>query len=208
MTISAHIEEALEALYICEYEGGEKLDETAAGDVLAEAAEAGLVERRDNAFHLTIEGQRAGRSVVRRHRLAECLLSDVLAASDNIEEDACGFEHVLRHGLDEKICTLLGHPTEGPHGQAIPQGDCCRKAHTDGIREVAALCDGRPGATGTVAYLSTRDSREVQKLMAMGVLPGTDIELIRRSPSYVFQVGYSQFTVDRPLAELIFVHWT
>ena len=58
-----------------------------------------------------------------------------------------------------------------------------------------------------VAYLSTRDNREIQKLMAMGILPGSDIHLTRLFPSYIFSIGQSQFTVDRALAEKIFVHW-
>jgi len=41
----------------------------------------------------------------------------------------------------------------------------------------------------------------------MGILPGTHITVIQRFPSYVFQVGYSQFAVDRHLAEVIYVHW-
>ena len=41
----------------------------------------------------------------------------------------------------------------------------------------------------------------------MGILPGANIKVIRQFPSYVFQVGYSQFAVDRPLAEVIYVRW-
>ncbi|MHC4561440.1 MAG: metal-dependent transcriptional regulator [Planctomycetota bacterium] len=206
--ISPHIEEVLEALYVCEFERGQYLDESVSADTLTDAAEAGLVRRDADKYHLTPAGQAAGRNVVRRHRLAECMLKNVLAAGgDHLEEDACSFEHVLREELDEKICTLLGHPTQCPHGLPIPQGECCRKAQEEGVREVAPLSDGKVGIEGTVAYLATRDNREVQKLMAMGVLPGSSIQLIRRFPSYVFQVGYSQFTVDRSLAELIYVHW-
>jgi DtxR family Mn-dependent transcriptional regulator len=45
----------------------------------------------------------------------------------------------------------------------------------------------------------------MQKLMALGVLPGAPISLVRRSPSVVFQVGYSQFAVDEELARGIHV---
>ena len=51
------------------------------------------------------------------------------------------------------------------------------------------------------------EEEQVACAMVLGILPGTDIELIRRFPSFVFQVGYSQFTVDKPLAEAVFVHW-
>ncbi|NIA07437.1 MAG: transcriptional regulator [Actinobacteria bacterium] len=206
--INSLIEEALEHLYACEVEDATYPEEESILAAMGEASSAGLVEFRDGRYRLTRDGQAAGGDVVRRHRLAERLLSDVLAvAGEHMPEDACRFEHVLQHGLDDKICILLGHPSTCPHGKPIPRGKCCRKARGDRIEEISLLCDGKPGAKGVVAYLTTRDDREVQKLMAMGILPGSPIQLIRRFPSYVFQVGYSQFTVDRPLAAVIYVHW-
>lgn len=159
-------------------------------------------------MRLTERGHAAGRDMLRRHRLAESLLHDVLEVGrDDLDEDACEFEHVLRHGLDEKICALLGHPSACPHGHPIPEGECCRRAKADRIREVGPLCDGQVEQEGLVAYLNTRDNKEIQKLMAMGVLPGARLRLVRRFPSYVFELGYSQFTVDRQLAAKIYVHW-
>jgi DtxR family Mn-dependent transcriptional regulator len=72
---------------------------------------------------------------------------------------------------------------------------------------VTALAEGQVGAEGTVVFLSARSQGEVAKLMAMGILPGEPIRLLRRFPSYVFQVGLSQFTVDRQLASCIQVRW-
>lgn len=175
---------------------------------LATAVEQGLVTVQNGTPALTNLGRQTGEKVVRRHRLAECLLRDILhVPDDEAEEDACQFEHLLRPGLEDRICTLLGHPQTCPHGRTIPRGDCCRNAEKNQVREVGALCDGRSGQKGVVAYLSTRDNREIQKLMAMGILPGSDIHLIRLFPSYIFAIGQSQFTVDRTLAEKIFVHW-
>ena len=206
--ISPAIEEVLEHLYIFEVEQGPFPSSAAIDAALRQAAPLGLVELRGKDYRLTDRGRRAGQDVVRRHRLAECLLLKVLAAgSRHLEEDACGFEHLLKHGLTEKVCQLLGHPAVCPHGKPIPPGFCCQKARAVAIKEVGPLCDGRPGETGSVAYLATRNNREVQKMIAMGVLPGTTIHLIQCFPSYVFQVGYSQFAVDRALAEIIFVHW-
>jgi Fe2+ transport system protein FeoA len=48
----------------------------------------------------------------------------------------------------------------------------------------------------------------VVKKRINGILPGVGIKVIQQFPSYVFQVGYSQFAVDRPLAELIYVRWS
>ena len=86
-------------------------------------------------------------------------------------------------------------PTRGAPAGGAPGGQAC------------PLSEGDIGASGTVTQIGTRDRRQVQKLMAMGILPGVQVRLIRRFPSYVFQVDYSQFTVDRELAEKILVQW-
>ncbi len=210
------VEELLEQCYVTQVEGRawEPDDGCPANDgrqspeVLLMAANLGFIDADREKLLLTDAGRSAAAEVVRRHRLAECLLHDVLAVSeDQVDQDACRFEHIIRPGVEERICVLLGHPTRCPHGRPIPPGDCCRKAQLDGLKDVSALCDGKAGHGGLVAYLETRDQREIQKLMAIGVVPGVDIQLLRRFPSFVFQMGYSQFTVDRDLARKIIVHW-
>ena len=206
--INPEVEELLESLYEYENEDNRYPEEEIVKNGGSGAIELKLAEFDGEKYTLTDSGMKAGKSVVRRHRLAERLLQDVLAVGPrHIEEDACRFEHVLQDEVDEKVCILLGHPRYCPHGKPIPQGECCRKAQSDLIKEVRPLCDANPGAEGTVAYLATKDNRKVQKLDAMGILPGTNIEVIRQFPSYVLQVGYSQFAVDRPLAEVIYVRW-
>lgn len=205
--IDANVDELLEDLFLIQ-ESHQRPMRPATDATLNAAAAAGLITREAGRAIPTASGLEAGKCIVRRHRLAECLLKDVLQVTgEEAEEDACTFEHILRPGLEDKICTLLGHPLVCPDGHAIPRGECCLKAEKDKVQEVGPLCDGRAGQTGVVAYLSTRDNREIQKLMAMGILPGSDIRLIRLFPSYIFSIGQSQFTVDRALAEKIFVHW-
>lgn len=206
--ISPDVEELLEGLYVCEVEQGEYPPKEIVEKGAEEALSLKLAESCGERYRLTDEGKQAGQSVVRRHRLAERLLQDVLAVGPaHIEEDACRFEHVLQDGVDDKVCILLGHPTRCPHGKSIPPGECCRAAQGDMIKEVGPLCDGKPESGGAVAYLATMDDRQVQKLVAMGILPGAEIKVIRNFPSYVFQIGYSQFAVDRRLAEVIYVRW-
>ncbi len=206
--IRPEVEELLEALYVHEVENDgyppTEIVENAAQDALS----LNFIESFDDKYKLTDVGTDVGRGVIRRHRLAEMLLTDVLAVkAGEFEEDACRFEHVLKDDVEVKVCSLLGHPTHCPHGNSIPPGQCCKKALTDQIKEVRPLCDGAPDAEGFVAYLATQDNRQVQKLLAMGILPGAKVKVIRRFPSYVFQVGFSQFAVDRSLAELIYIRW-
>lgn len=67
------------------------------------------------------------------------------------------------------------------------------------------LAELSPGDEGHIACVQSHDERTFRKLMAMGVLPGNPIRLLRRSPAYVFQVDFSQFAVDRDIAEKIYV---
>lgn len=218
IVIDPRIEELLEQSYLVEMENSPPHGEAFGADVIDAARQMGYIEPPNGTaapggpagllWQLTDAGRPIARSIVRRHRLAECLLHDVLAVSfDQIDSDACRFEHVLREGLDDKICSLLGHPAVCPHTKPIPPGECCARAKMDAIQDVSPLSAGQVGQEGAVAYLSTRDQREVQKLMAIGILPGTRIRLVRKFPSFVFQMGFAQFTIDAELADKIFVHW-
>lgn len=161
---------------------------------------------RAGRVELTPSGHAIARETVRRHRLAELMLADVLEVrEERIEPAACTIEHSLREGVDEAVCTLLGHPRRCPHGKPIPQGDCCRQAEIEQGKDVTALNDLRPGQSGRIAYVQTSEARKLHKLMAMGVLPGKAIKLIQGFPSYVFQVGHSQFAVDAEMARTIHV---
>jgi len=154
----------------------------------------------------TPQGRKEAEGAIRRHRLAERLLNDVLETKHNVlEENACKFEHLIYEGIDENICTLLGHPKVCPHGRPIPPGECCRRGKEIGEPIVATLADLNPGQRGRIAYILSHQSPEVQKLIAIGILPGTPIHLIQRYPSYVFEVGNTQYAVDKNIAIGIYV---
>jgi DtxR family Mn-dependent transcriptional regulator len=158
------------------------------------------------AVRFTPAGHEAAVRLIRRHRLAERLLVDVLDLhGEIIEEYACRFEHLVHQGLEDGICTLLGHPEVCPHGKPIPLGPCCRAAKHEVGQMVVKLVEMRPGQRGSIAYLNAQDQTRLQKLLAMGILPGAELELKRRSPTFVFQVGYSQFAVDENVASAVFV---
>jgi DtxR family Mn-dependent transcriptional regulator len=95
--------------------------------LIATLTRIGLVSVKDGVEEFTPAGELRARNVIRRHRLAERLFIDVLSIRDEveIESSACKFEHILSEDVTDRICTLLGHPRECPHGSPIPQGDCC-----------------------------------------------------------------------------------
>ena len=118
---------------------------------------------------------------------------------------SCQFEHLLHEGIEENICILLGHPKTCPHGKPIPEGECCRMSRETIGRVISLLANLKVNQKGKVAYIHTKDHKKLQKLMAMNILPGMEITLIQNFPSYVFQIGQSQFAIDKELAENIFV---
>ena len=211
MELEEKAEEILETLWIrTEGAQGEQLpvDEVGGeGDTaVRQLVESGLVSLQGGQLKLTEEGLAEATSIVRRHRLAERLLADVLDTHGTLlHEKACKFEHLLDKGLDDAICTLLGHPRVCPHGSPIPPGRCCLERKEEAQQVVAPLSELNAGQEGKIAYIYAPEAAKLQKLMSMGILPGAPIKLIQRFPSYVFQVRHTQFAVDRELADAIYV---
>ncbi len=212
MRLSDKAEEILEHLWIMTQEMGEKavgLKELKTGKDAPEVQELlslNYIDLSADSVTLREEGMEEAESAVRRHRLAERLMVDVLELDRSLmEENACLFEHLLRREVEESICTLLGHPKSCPHNRPIPSGRCCLGSATSARSIVSRLSDLEGGAKGKVAYLHTRDNKKLQKLMTMGILPGVSIELIQTFPSYVFRLGHTQIAVDREMAGDIFV---
>ncbi len=212
MKLSEKAEEVLEALWVAVEEGGaafldpEKLGYSADDPAYSELTGHALIEIRQGMIYFRPEGRGEGKQTIRRHRLAERLLMDVLnIRGDDGELKACQFEHLLNDGADVKLCTMLNHPATCPHGKPIPPGECCLRARADGDLGVVPLTEFKSGQEGEIAYIQTDDNKKMQKLMAMGVLPGNKIVLVQAYPSYIFRVGYSEFAIDTNLAKEIFV---
>lgn len=208
MILSDNSQELLEILWVVTEEeakaGLQKKD--APADGAGELVQHGLAEWKGNLLLPTLIGKTEATRAIRRHRLGERLLADVLTMEAALlDEHACQLEHALFDGLDESICTLLGHPRFCPHGKPIPLGECCREMRASVGRLIAPLCQLRPGQGGDIAYIQMNNPRRLQKLMAMGVLPGVSIKLLRHSPSFVFDAAYSQFAVDEEIAADIYV---
>ncbi|MEA3545583.1 MAG: metal-dependent transcriptional regulator, partial [Thermodesulfobacteriota bacterium] len=179
---------------------------TADSGPLLELVQRAYVEVRGNRVYLRKEGRPEAQMTVRRHRLAERLTMDILGiAGDEGNAQACEFEHLLRQGVDTKLCTLLNHPSSCPHGNPIPPGECCIEARQQGQPGIVALTELRSGEAGEIAYLAASDDKKMQKLMSMGVLPGSRVVLTQKFPSYIFKVGHSQFAVDDTLAREIHI---
>jgi len=206
--------EALEALWTLEEKG-----QKAAGDVLREAATevspellTALASRElvtvgeTHGIRLTRAGRRLAEQIIRRHRLAERLVCDVLGVHvDDTEDAACEFEHILAEGITNSICTLLGHPRYCPHGKDIPAGECCRRDQEE-VRPILVSCDQLDvGESAAIAYLATTGHTRMLKLSSLGLTPGNRIKLLQKWPGYVLQCDETEIAIEGAVARNIYV---
>jgi DtxR family Mn-dependent transcriptional regulator len=176
------------------------------GDVYDTLRSSGYITEESGMIILTASGETLARSITRRHRLAERLLTDVLEIrTEEIDKNACQFEHVLSSDVADAICTLLGHPRMCPHGTPIPLGPCCEKSQSVIEAIVSPLTSFPVGQKGHVAYIVTTNHPYLHKVLAMGVVPGAEISLHQKIPSYVIRVGETQIALDKEVAGQIYV---
>lgn len=175
-------------------------------EALKDAIASGLVVEKGNGLELSEQGVEAASVLVRRHRLAERLLHDVLSVKgDASESAACEMEHVLEAEVTESICTLLGHPRVCPHGKPIPKGACCQAERRVAGPVVEPLSHLRAGEEGSVAYIQSASPGRLERLASFGLMPGTTIKVKQTWPSMVVTIGETELAFDHETAEDIHV---
>jgi len=178
-------------------------------ELLEELRGMGMVVLRGEQVELTPEGERRAREIVRRHRLAERLLSDVLELSDPLAEShACEFEHLLSPEVTDSVCTFLGHPPTCPHGKPIPRGECCSRFRREVSPLVMPLSELEVGAEAKIVFISPRRHSTLDRLASLGLIPGSTLHLHQKSPAFVVRVGESEVALDPEVAREIYVKRT
>jgi DtxR family Mn-dependent transcriptional regulator len=208
INISNNAEEILEKYWVNNKEKNKswKMEAIFGEPISVDLVEAGYAKKEGHYLELTKKGWDEARSCVRRHRIAECLLTDVLNVQENLVHDiGCKFEHVLQKEVEENICILLGHPRNCPHGKPIPEGNCCSDTSRKPRKLVLSLDEFEVKEKGKIAYIKAGKGHVMNKLMAMGVIPGLTIQLVKKTPTYLFQMGESQFAIDKNLASHIYI---
>jgi len=210
------VDELLELIYTLMESGGEitveklKMKNEQVPDtdeLLAEMVAAGLISTNKNVVSFTEQGRVEAEKLIRAHRLAERLLTDVLLVEEerDIENQACEMEHILKPEIVDNICTILGHPRTCPHGHEIPPGACCMDRKRTAAPAVLTLDELRSGESGRILYIETTDHARLDKLTTFGILPGTIVRMHQRQPSLVVLVGETQLALDREIAQNIHV---
>jgi len=157
-----------------------------------------VVVSEDRTLELTEAGRQKAVDVMRKHRLAERLLSDVIGLDwAYVHEEACRWEHVMSEQVERRLIELLGHPTESPYGNPIPGlgqlGDVPAIEFEQGVVGLVTKLNqaGEPirGTVRRLAEPAQVDPELLQQLKSAGVVPGGAGE-------YRFNEGYVLVQMD------------
>ncbi len=135
--------------------------------------------QKHHGARLTEEGRRRAMHVVRRHRLMELFLCEVLGFSwDEVHEEAERLEHVMSQRLEDRIAEKLGDPEFDPHGQSIPRKD----GTLSGVKAIP-LNELEAGEKAVISSVSDREPEILRHLADQGLMPGRRLTLLERTPS-------------------------
>jgi DtxR family transcriptional regulator, Mn-dependent transcriptional regulator len=142
----------------------------------------------DRHLQLSDEGRRLATAVMRKHRLAECLLVDVIGLDyADVHEEACRWEHVMSEAVERKLLALLGNPTVSPFGNPIPGLDALRGEQPLGGQTAAVLDSlavlsmiatetGRPVVIRRISEQLQENTDLLRSLAEHGVRPGAAMQ--------------------------------
>lgn len=214
--ITQAVEEYLEAIYKMSLEDerviaarlAERMNVSppTVADMLKRLSENGLANSsRTEGVTLTKKGHQAAETLVRRHRLWERFLTDVLGMNwDEVHEEACRLEHAMSPQVEEKLAEILGHPDSCPHGHPIPGTKGAHRREKE-ARPLYQLCVGEEGVIERVAE---EEPKLLQYLASLGLLPNAPIRIKEIAPfkgPMLVQVAGAQYALGQEVASKIMV---
>ena len=151
-----------------------------------------VVVTGDRRLELTDEGRSKATRVMRKHRLAERLLIDVIGLEwKYVHDEACRWEHVMSERVERKLLDILDHPTESPYGNPIPglaelgvTGD--REQFSHGVRQLTLVAGPTPSEVTVrrIGEPAQGNPDVLAELEAAGLRPGQRVR-VRRVPGAV-----------------------
>lgn len=213
--LTAPAEDYLKAIYEIERAGDAALtNDIATRLAIAPASVSGMIRRladqgllkheRYHGVRLTNAGRTAALKTLRRHRILECYLAQVLGYDwDRVHAEAERLEHAASDELIERMATALGEPTVDPHGAPIPTRD----GTVDETRHLA-LAELASGSRARVLRMADEDSEFLRYIADLGIIPGAVIEVTGRAPfegPLSVQIGGASHSIGVAAATRVFV---
>lgn len=171
-----------------------------------------VVVGRDRQLELTPMGRSVATRVMRKHRLAECMLVDILQMPwEEVHAEACRWEHVMSESVERRLLELLKHPTSSPYGNPIPGLDELDPQAGDLVAvDVTPLPDAcLPDVSRVIVRRIAEPLQEDAKTMALmhriGVTPGASVK-VHRSAGGVMIGSAGEYTeLPEDIAMHVFV---
>ncbi len=147
-----------------------------------------LTVEGDRHLQLSDHGRELATAVMRKHRLAECLLVDVIGLDyADVHEEACRWEHVMSENVERKLLNLLGNPTVSPFGNPIPGLDALRGDEPLGgetsavldaltVLSTTATPEGRTVVVQRISEQLQENTGLLRELAELGIRPGVSME--------------------------------
>ena len=167
-------------------------------------ADRGLADHTPyRGVELTLEGRRTAVAAIRRHRIVERFLSDMLGYAWNEADRLAGsFEHELPQEVEDRLFVALDRPATCPHGVPIPEPEVAD------IPDLPPLYALEAGDVATVAVPGSTDPEVVAFLDTLGLRPGVRVEVREKHPfdgPLVLRVEGHDRTVGQKVAQQIYV---
>lgn len=209
-------EEYLEAVYRLEREGPGVTTSGLASELgVAPASVSGMLKKlaaegyleqvARGEVRLTKKGLAVGVQVVRRHRLAERLLTDVLGMPwDEVQQEACMLEHAISENVEARLVQILGDPKECPHGLPIPPKDL-----SDPQRSGVPLAQVDIGSAAVVRGVTQEVPEMLRYLGDVGLRPGARVRVHAKAPlggPMTVEVGQQKHAISLELARMVLVN--
>jgi DtxR family transcriptional regulator, Mn-dependent transcriptional regulator len=155
-------------------------------------------------IELTQKGLEVAVGVVRRNRLAERLLTDVLGMSwDEVYAEACILEHAITDRVEERLVVALGNPQTCPHGHPIPPKDL-----TEPVRGGIPLAQVEAGENATVSGVTEQMPEILRYLGQVGLRPGAQVRVEEKAPlggPLTIDVAGERHAISLELARMVMV---
>jgi len=156
---------------------------------------------------LTEKGRKIALQVIRRHRLSERLLTDILHMEwDKVHDAACKVEHSITDEIIKPLEKILGHPKTCPHGNPIPTK--CGGIIEEPSQPLTALNEREQC---TVVKITEEKADLLRYLNTIGLVPGASVEVVRKAPfngPITIKVGKANHALSREVASIIKVKRT
>ncbi len=171
-----------------------------------------LTVQGDRHLELTEEGLLLATRVMRKHRLAERLLTDVIGLDwELVHAEACRWEHVISETVERRLLELLDHPTESPYGNPIPGldelGDQVSEAFMADVVSLSSAA--RPDEAMVHVRRISEEMQKDEELMGLlrrvGALPGRSVTIARTDEGILIGSGGESAELVPDAAEHIFV---